>query len=178
MRRDGSVIRLSPRPPSPSLRWLNRSEGRPIAPRSIVPRQRDWSILSRTTSAPATSRPPPGSQGSSSTSTGTPRGKSTRIAHWPWRGRPVRGKLFLLLAATLGGLRRQRGKLAEAAELLDGGIEAARLLGNTHALVWTLMGRSAAALRSGDVQLALATAQESVELSQEADSNFHAAEAA
>jgi ATP/maltotriose-dependent transcriptional regulator MalT len=88
------------------------------------------------------------------------------------------GELFLLLAATLGGLRRQRGKLAEAAELLDGGIEAARLLGNTHALVWTLMGRSAAALRGGDVELALETARESVELSQEADSNFHVAEAA
>ena len=55
------------------------------------------------------------------------------------------GELFLLLAATLGGLRRQRGKLAAAAELLDGGIEAARLLGNTHALVWTLMGRSSTA---------------------------------
>jgi DNA-binding CsgD family transcriptional regulator len=88
------------------------------------------------------------------------------------------GELFLLLAATLGGLLRQRGKLAEAGELLDGGIEAARLLGNTHALVWTLMGRSAAALRSGDVQLALDTAQEAVDLSQAVDSNFHSAEAA
>ena len=88
------------------------------------------------------------------------------------------GELFLLLAATLGGLRRQRGKLVEAAELLDGGIEAARLLGNTHALVWTLLGRSAAALRSGDVELALATAQESFDLSQHAESNFHSAEAA
>jgi DNA-binding CsgD family transcriptional regulator len=88
------------------------------------------------------------------------------------------GELFLLLAATLGGLLRQRGKLVEAAELLDGGIEAARLLGNTHALVWNLLGRSAGALRSGDVELALATAQESVDLSQDANSNFHAAEAA
>jgi DNA-binding NarL/FixJ family response regulator len=88
------------------------------------------------------------------------------------------GEHFLLLAATLGGLLRQRGKLTDAAELLDSGIEAARLLGNTHALVWTLMGRSSAALRSGDVELALATAQESVELSENADSNFHAAEAA
>jgi DNA-binding NarL/FixJ family response regulator/tetratricopeptide (TPR) repeat protein len=88
------------------------------------------------------------------------------------------GELFLLLAATLGGLLRQRGKLAEASELLDGGIEAARLLGNTHALVWTLMGRSAAALRSGDVELALDAARESVDLSRAADSNFHAAEAA
>ncbi len=33
---------------------------------------------------------------------------------------------------------RMRGKLAEAAELRDGGIEAARLFGNTQALVWTL----------------------------------------
>jgi ATP/maltotriose-dependent transcriptional regulator MalT len=88
------------------------------------------------------------------------------------------GELFLLLAATLGGLLRQRGKLVEAAELLDGGIEAARLLGNTHALVWNLLGRSAAALRSGDVDLALATAQESADLSQDSDSNFHSAEAA
>ena len=88
------------------------------------------------------------------------------------------GELFLLLVAILGGVWRQRGKLAEAVELLDGGIEAARLLGNTHALVWTLMGRSAAALRMGNVDLALATAQESFDLSQHADSNFHSAEAA
>jgi ATP/maltotriose-dependent transcriptional regulator MalT len=88
------------------------------------------------------------------------------------------GELFLLLAATLGGLLRQRGKLVEAADLLDGGIEAARLLGNAHALGWTLLGRSCAALRSGDVDLALTTAQESFDLSQDADSNFHSAEAA
>ncbi len=79
------------------------------------------------------------------------------------------GELFLVLVATLGGLWRQRGKLAEAGELLDGGIEAARVLGNTHALVWMLMGRSSAALRSGEVDLALATARESVDLSREAD---------
>jgi hypothetical protein len=88
------------------------------------------------------------------------------------------GELFLLLAATLGGLLRQRGKLAESAELLDAGIEAARLLGNTHALCWTLLGRSAAALRSGDTDLALATAQESVDLSGAVESSFHSAEGA
>jgi DNA-binding NarL/FixJ family response regulator len=88
------------------------------------------------------------------------------------------GELFLFLVATLGGVWRQRGKLTEAGELLDGGIEAARLLGNTHALVWTLLSRSAAALRIGNVELALATAEESVDLSQHADSNFHSAEAA
>ena len=45
------------------------------------------------------------------------------------------GELFLVLAADA---RRasgaSAGKLAESAELLDGGIEAARVLGNTHAL--------------------------------------------
>jgi hypothetical protein len=51
-------------------------------------------------------------------------------------------------------------------------------LGNTHALMWTLLSRSAGALRRGDVELALATAQESVDLSRHADSNFHSAEAA
>ena len=88
------------------------------------------------------------------------------------------GELFLLLAATLGGLLRQRGKLAESAELLDAGIEAARLLGNTHALRWTLLGRSAAALRSGDLELALSTAQEGVDLGLASESSFHSAEGA
>jgi DNA-binding NarL/FixJ family response regulator len=88
------------------------------------------------------------------------------------------GELVLVLVATLGGLWRMRGKLADAGELLDGGIEAARLLGNTHALVWTLLGRSAAALHMGDVELALATAQEGFDLSANLDEGFHSAEAA
>jgi ATP/maltotriose-dependent transcriptional regulator MalT len=88
------------------------------------------------------------------------------------------GELFLVLVATLGGVWRLRGKLAEAGDLLDGGIEAARLLGNTHALVWTLLGRSAAALQVGDVELALAAAQEAVDLNRNLDEGFHSAEAA
>jgi len=86
------------------------------------------------------------------------------------------GELWHLLIATLGGLLRQRGKLAESAELLDAGIEDQRLLGNTHSLRWMLLGRSAAALRSGDLDLALATAQESIDLSLAAESSFHSAE--
>src|SRR5207248_2069876 len=88
------------------------------------------------------------------------------------------GELLLALVATLGGVWRLRGKLAEASELLDGGIEAARLLGNAHALVWTLLGRSAAALHMGDVELALAAAQEAFDLSANLDEGFHSAEAA
>ena len=88
------------------------------------------------------------------------------------------GEHLLVLVQTLGGVWRQRGKLVEAGELLDGGIESARLLGNTHALVWSLSGRSSTALRQGDVDLALATAEESVELSREVGEGFHSAEAA
>jgi DNA-binding NarL/FixJ family response regulator len=88
------------------------------------------------------------------------------------------GELFLVLVLTLGGLWRMRGKLAQAGELLDGGIEAARLLGNTHALVWSLGSRSAAALHAGDVALALAAAQEAVDLTSDLDEGFHSAEAA
>jgi ATP/maltotriose-dependent transcriptional regulator MalT len=88
------------------------------------------------------------------------------------------GEHVLVLIQTLGALWRQRGKLSAAAELLDGGIEAARVLGNTHALVWGLSSRSATALRAGDVKLALATAEESVELCSDVGPSFHSAEAA
>jgi ATP/maltotriose-dependent transcriptional regulator MalT len=88
------------------------------------------------------------------------------------------GEPILVLIQTVGAVWRQRGKLMDAAELLDGGIEAARVLGNTHALVWGLSSRSSTALRTGEVELALATATESVELCREAGANFHSAEAA
>jgi len=88
------------------------------------------------------------------------------------------GDLFLVLVQELGRVWFVRGKLAEAADLLDGGTEAARLLGNTHALVWNLFNRSFVALAAGDVPLALATARESVELSHGLDQGFHSAWAA
>jgi DNA-binding CsgD family transcriptional regulator len=88
------------------------------------------------------------------------------------------GDLFLVLVQELGRVWFVRGKLAEAADLLDGGTEAARLLGNTHALVWNLFNRSFVALATGDVPLALATARESVELSHGLDEGFHSAWAA
>jgi DNA-binding NarL/FixJ family response regulator len=88
------------------------------------------------------------------------------------------GEHFLVLVQVLGGLWRQLGRLSEAAELLDGGIEEARLLGNTHALVWSLSGRGSAALRTGDLELAHACAQESVDLTRDVATSFHSAEAA
>jgi ATP/maltotriose-dependent transcriptional regulator MalT len=88
------------------------------------------------------------------------------------------GEHLLVLVQILGGVWRQRGMLAEAGELLDGGIEAARVLGNTHALVWSLAGRSSAALRMGDLERALAAAEESVDLGREDGGSFHSSEAA
>jgi DNA-binding NarL/FixJ family response regulator len=80
-----------------------------------------------------------------------------------------------VLYQILGRAWYVRGKLAKATELLDGAIEAARLLGNTHALAWNLFNRSVVALAVGDLDIALATAQESVDLSRELDEGFVAA---
>jgi DNA-binding CsgD family transcriptional regulator/tetratricopeptide (TPR) repeat protein len=71
-----------------------------------------------------------------------------------------------------------RGKLANAAELLDGAIEAGRLLGDPPALSGNLFNRSAVALATDDLDLALATAEEAVELTRDLDEGFVAAWAA
>ncbi len=71
-----------------------------------------------------------------------------------------------------------RGKLSEAAELLDGAIEAGRLLGSPPALAGNLFNRSVVALAVGDLDVALATAEESVELTRDLDEGFVTAWAA
>jgi ATP/maltotriose-dependent transcriptional regulator MalT len=71
-----------------------------------------------------------------------------------------------------------RGKLAEAAALLDGAIEAGRLLGSPPALAGNLFNRSVVAVAVGDLDLALATAEEAVELTRDLDDGFVAAWAA
>jgi DNA-binding CsgD family transcriptional regulator len=65
-----------------------------------------------------------------------------------------------------------RGKLAEAAELLDGAIEAGRLIGSPPALAGNLFNRSVVALAAGELGTALATAEESVELTRGLDAGF------
>lgn len=85
------------------------------------------------------------------------------------------GELFMVLVQILGRVWFVRGKLAEASVLLDEGIEAARLLHNTQALVWNLFNRSVVALAMGDLDTALASAHESVDLSHTLDQGFHSA---
>jgi len=71
-----------------------------------------------------------------------------------------------------------RAKLPEAAEILDGAIEAARLLGSPPALAGNLFNRSVIAVAVGDLDIALATAQEGVELARDLDDGFVTAWAA
>jgi DNA-binding NarL/FixJ family response regulator len=65
-----------------------------------------------------------------------------------------------------------RAKLADAAELLDGAIEGGRLLGSPPALAGNLFNRSVIALAVGDLELALASATEGLELTRHLDEGF------
>src|SRR5262249_61170418 len=76
------------------------------------------------------------------------------------------------LYPVLPRVRYVRGKLAEATELLDGAIEAGRLLGSPPALAGNLFNRSVVALAVGELDVALATAKESVELTRELAEGF------
>ena len=64
----------------------------------------------------------------------------------------------------LAWVRMLHGELAAGAEMLDTAVEDARLLGNTHSLVGLLLNRSLTATAAGDLDVAVRTAQESVEL--------------
>jgi ATP/maltotriose-dependent transcriptional regulator MalT len=71
------------------------------------------------------------------------------------------------LAPALGSARVYLGDLAEAAEVLDDAIDATRLSQDLQGLAWNLFNRSAAALAAGDLDTALATGRESLELTQD-----------
>jgi ATP/maltotriose-dependent transcriptional regulator MalT len=77
-----------------------------------------------------------------------------------------------LAYSILGQARLLRGQLAEAAELLDAAVERARLSGNVQALAGNLTNRSLTALAAGELQLALATAEENIELTQGLDQSL------
>ena len=97
----------------------------------------------------------------------------------PWNSpaRPEAGTRFRLYPI-LPRIWYVRGKLAEAAELLDGAIEAGRLLGSPPALAGNLFNRSAVAAAVGDLESALADAEEGVELTRGLDDGFVSAWAA
>jgi ATP/maltotriose-dependent transcriptional regulator MalT len=71
-----------------------------------------------------------------------------------------------------------RGKLDAAADLLDGAIEAGRLLGTPPALAGNLFNRSVVALAAGDLDMALTTAEQGVGVTRDLDEGFVTAWAA
>jgi DNA-binding CsgD family transcriptional regulator/tetratricopeptide (TPR) repeat protein len=89
------------------------------------------------------------------------------------------GQLFPLIYAVLGMIWCGQGRLAEAVELLDGAIEAARTTGgNTQTLAWSLYARSTVALAAGDVETALATGQEAFDVTDDGKPSHTAGAAA
>ena len=65
-----------------------------------------------------------------------------------------------------------RGRLAEAAELQDNALEAARLSANPQRLSWALFNRAWTARLAGDLELALSAGEESAQLAQELDDSI------
>jgi ATP/maltotriose-dependent transcriptional regulator MalT len=72
----------------------------------------------------------------------------------------------------LGQVKLLRGQLAEASDMLDNAVEGARLSGNVQALAGNLVNRSLTALAAGDLDLALSTAKENVELTHQLDQSL------
>ena len=94
------------------------------------------------------------------------RSRALGLARATGRGDP------LFLCPILPRIWYVHRKLAEAAETLDGAIEAGRLLGSPPALAGNLFNRSVVAVAMGDVELALATSEEGVELTRDLDHGF------
>ncbi|HEX5902681.1 MAG TPA: AAA family ATPase [Actinomycetota bacterium] len=90
----------------------------------------------------------------------------------------VRGDPLHRLYPVLPRVWYVRGKLAEASDLLDGAIEASRLLGSPPALAGNLFNRSVVAVAVGDLDVALVTAEEALELARDLDVGFVTAWAA
>ncbi|HET9249815.1 MAG TPA: AAA family ATPase [Actinomycetota bacterium] len=100
-------------------------------------------------------------------------GRALRLARTYVRGDPLH-RLYPVLPRVW----YVRGKLAEASELLEGAIEAARLLGSPPALAGNLFNRSVVAIAVGDLDVALASAEEALELARGLDAGFVTAWAA
>jgi DNA-binding CsgD family transcriptional regulator/tetratricopeptide (TPR) repeat protein len=99
--------------------------------------------------------------------------RALRLARATGRGEP-----FFGLYQILPRVWYVRAKLGEATELLDGAIESGRLLGASPALAGNLFNRSVVAVAVGDLDIALATAEEGVELTGDLDEGFVTAWAA
>ena len=82
------------------------------------------------------------------------------------------GDIAPVLVPVLCNVLHMWGRIAESAELLDEAVDAARLSGNVESLGWNLLGRAFTAVAAGDIDLALATAQESVAVTRKLDDSL------
>jgi ATP/maltotriose-dependent transcriptional regulator MalT len=79
------------------------------------------------------------------------------------------GHLHPTLLPALGAAHMLRGRLARSAEVLDAGLEAARLAGVTQGTAWMLRNRALLALTAGDFGGGRAMAEEALELTRRLD---------
>ena len=79
------------------------------------------------------------------------------------------GEVAPFLTPVLITVLHHTGRIAEAADMADEALEAGRLSGNLESLGWNLFSRAYVAVAAGDLDLALALASESVEVTRELD---------
>jgi ATP/maltotriose-dependent transcriptional regulator MalT len=78
--------------------------------------------------------------------------------------------LFPTFAPVQAWLLFAQGRLAEGADVLDAAVEAARLAGSPHSLIWVLFTRTINALYRGDIDAALADGEEAIAVGAQLDS--------
>jgi ATP/maltotriose-dependent transcriptional regulator MalT len=81
---------------------------------------------------------------------------------------------FVPILFWTGMIRAATGRLEAAAEIHETAVEVARLSGHSQGLAWNLIGRSLTATAAGDVDTALAAAEEAVEVVEDEDMSFPA----
>jgi len=82
------------------------------------------------------------------------------------------GELLPMMIPALTTVHLARGRLREAAGILDGAIEGARLAGNDQTLAWDLLNRSFIATLLGDHETMVLTAEESFDLTRPLGDSF------
>jgi len=88
------------------------------------------------------------------------------------------GHVHPTLLPALGAAHFLRGRLVDAAKVLDDGMEAARLAGITQGLAWMLRNRALLLTMTGDADAALDMAEEALELTRSLDESVLSAWAA
>lgn len=82
------------------------------------------------------------------------------------------GELLPMMIFAFATVLCVQGRLDDAATLLDGAIEGARLAGNDQTLAWGLLNRAFIAVHLGEVELAVATAEEAFDVTRPLDDSF------